>query len=87
MNYEYIVFGPSSSLSHSSPPQCIACATALISNKIHAIAHPAAGSMSHDAVRGDGDHCKCGAATLAGCTVAAGGSMSHNAVNTSPHTH
>ena len=50
--HEYIVFGPSSSLSHSSPPQwCIACATALISNKIHAIVHPAAGSMSHDAVK------------------------------------
>ena len=58
--HEYIVFGPSSSLSHSSPPQwCIACATALISNKIHANAHPVAGSMSHDAVKvSPHTHCK-----------------------------
>ena len=51
--YEYIVFGPSSSLSsNSSVAQCcIACATALSSRRIHAIAQLAAGSTSHDAVK------------------------------------
>ena len=50
MHYEYIVFGSSSSLSHSSLPQyCIACATTLSSSNTQASAHPV-GSMSHDAV-------------------------------------